>query len=97
MEYFEYVLIHEDSVLAALWRLETAAGRRGKHAESDLNDVNLGVGYVESSTSLLCMEDFVRFGNRVLESPLGKKMLAGNATMHLYGGIALDLVNSIKL
>lgn len=41
------------------------------------------------------MEGFVRHGN--LESPVGKKMVAGNATVTLYGAIALYLVASIKL
>lgn len=98
VEYFEEVpLSNQDSVLATLQRLQTVDGRKGKHAKSDLDDASLAVGEVESATNLLCMEDFIRSSNGALVSPVGKKMVAGNATVTLYGGIALDLVASIKL
>nr|CAB3503289.1 unnamed protein product [Digitaria exilis] len=94
--YFEKaVLIKEDEALATLLRLETVDGRKTKHAKSDLDDVRDRVSNVLSSSGLLCMEGFVRHGN--LESPVGKKMVAGNATVTLYGAIALYLVASIKL
>ncbi|KAK3133710.1 hypothetical protein QOZ80_6AG0539990 [Eleusine coracana subsp. coracana] len=98
LSFFEGVaLFNEDSVLVTLRQLETVDGRKEKHAESDLNEVNIRVGEVASSTDLLCMEDFVRLGNGVLASPVGKIMVVGNATVTLYGGIVLDLVASIKL
>ncbi|KAK3133712.1 hypothetical protein QOZ80_6AG0540010 [Eleusine coracana subsp. coracana] len=98
VSYFEDVaLFGEDLVLATLWRLETVDGRKGKHAKFDLDEVNTCVGEVASSTNLLCIEDFIRLGKEVLVSPVGKIMVAGNATVTLYGEIALDLVASIKL
>ncbi|KAK3130850.1 hypothetical protein QOZ80_6BG0498780 [Eleusine coracana subsp. coracana] len=94
---FELWLAEEDGVLAKLRRLETAAGRKEKQAKSNLQYVNLAVADVESATGDTCMDDFINSADGVLASPVGKKMLAGNATVHLYGGIALELVASIKL
>jgi hypothetical protein len=94
---FEDALLHEDDVLARLRRLETAAGRRGKNAKYDLSLANSGVGFVQNAIGLTCMDDFVSLGDRALASTVGKKMLAGNATIILYAGIALDLVASTQL
>jgi hypothetical protein len=90
-------IYHEDDVLAKLRRLETATGRRGKHAKLYLDDANLGVGSVIDAIGLTCMDDFVRLGDRVLASPVGKTMLAGNAAIILPGSIAVDLIASIQL
>ncbi|KAK3133711.1 hypothetical protein QOZ80_6AG0540000 [Eleusine coracana subsp. coracana] len=99
VEYLEDVaLFNEDDVLATLQRLETIEGRKGKHAKYYLGGVSTGVSEVATSINLVYMDNISGWGNgRVLVSPVGKKMVTGNATVTLYGKIALDLVASIKL
>ncbi|KAK3133709.1 hypothetical protein QOZ80_6AG0539980 [Eleusine coracana subsp. coracana] len=98
VEYLEdVVLFNEDDVLASLRGLETVEGRKGKHATYDLGRVSTGVDEVATSINLVCMDNFSWWGNGILTSPAGKKMVTGNVTMTLYGGIALYLVASIKL
>ncbi|TVU10081.1 hypothetical protein EJB05_43589, partial [Eragrostis curvula] len=96
VKYYPDVLYREDDTLAMLRRLETAAGRREEKAKSNLHTVNSYIGEIYDFTDM-CMDGFVSSGAGVLASPVGKMMLAGNATVYLYGGIALDLVASIKL
>ncbi|TVU10082.1 hypothetical protein EJB05_43590, partial [Eragrostis curvula] len=96
VKYFPDVFYREDDALAMLRRLETAAGRREEKAKSNLNTVNLDISEIFDFTNM-CLDGLVSSGGGVLASPVGKMMLAGNATVHLYAGIAIDLVASIKL
>ncbi|KAL6661933.1 hypothetical protein ACP70R_001317 [Stipagrostis hirtigluma subsp. patula] len=96
LTYITVAFDDEGAVLAKLRRLETAAGRRGKHVGLDLLDASLGLSEVgDSATS--CADDFASLGGAVLASPLGKKVLSRNATVRLYQEIASELVASIKL
>ncbi|CAN6196514.1 unnamed protein product [Urochloa humidicola] len=93
----EDTLGREWKALAALRRLETAAGRRrGEQAEWDLFNARLYVGGV-GSCGTLCVDDLTSTGDEVLATPVGKKVVAWEANLRSYGDIALHLVTSIKL
>ncbi|KAL6660997.1 hypothetical protein ACP70R_000381 [Stipagrostis hirtigluma subsp. patula] len=96
VKYITIAFTDEGAVLAKLRRLETVAGRRGKHARSDLVEARIALVRVGDSVTY-CADDFAGFSGAVLASPLGKKVLAGNATVRLCNGIASELVASIKL
>ncbi|XP_004972341.3 uncharacterized protein Os08g0218700/LOC_Os08g12160 [Setaria italica] len=93
----EVCLGSEGDSLAELRRLETAAGRRrGEQAEWDLYNARLYVGGI-GPCATLCVDDLASIGDAVLASPVGKKVVAWAAPVLLYGDIAADLVDSIKL
>ncbi|CAN6182855.1 unnamed protein product [Urochloa humidicola] len=92
----EDILGDEWKALAALRRLETAAGRRRGEQEWDLHNANLFVGGV-GSCGTLCVDDLTSTGDEVLATPVGKKVLAWVANVRSYGDVALDLVASRKL